>query len=285
MTSHRPKGALVAVGGNEDKEQDLNVLRRVADLPDGGTKTVEIIPTASSFPKEVSEAYIQAFGKLGIEHTHVMHIDTRRDANREETVERIRACDLVFFTGGDQLRITSLLGGSAALDAIHTHYQNGGVVAGTSAGAACMSSTMIFEGDPSGSMHKGNVQMTPGLGLLRRAVIDTHFIHRGRLSRLIEVVVSNPGNIGVGLSEDTGIIVHEGRILEAIGKSVVVIVDGHQLGHCNISEIEMREAIAAEHLIVHTLPQGYCYDLDAQRYIVPENLPKRKDNDNSGARQ
>ncbi|HET6403099.1 MAG TPA: cyanophycinase [Candidatus Thermoplasmatota archaeon] len=265
-------GALVAIGGNEDKQQDLKVLRTICSLPDGGTKTVEIIPTASSIPKEVAEAYIQAFGKIGVPNTHVLHIDRRSDANAPDTMARIKAADLVFFTGGDQLRITSLLGGSLALRSILEHYHNGGVVAGTSAGAACMSATMIFEGDPSGSMHKGNVQMVPGLGLLKTSVIDTHFIQRGRLSRLLEVVVSNPGMIGVGLSEDTAIIVR-GALLEVIGKGVVVVVDGHRLGHTNISDIEMRGAIAAENLIVHALPEGYQYDLDEQRFIPPPPKP------------
>jgi cyanophycinase len=262
------KGALVAVGGNEDKQQDLKVLRTIAGLPEGGTKIVEIVPTASSIPKEVAEAYIQAFGKIGVPTVNVMHIDRRADANAPETVARIKACDVVFFTGGDQLRITSLLGGSEALRAIKQHYVNGGVVAGTSAGAACMSATMIFEGNPSESMHKGNVQMVPGLGLLQGGVIDTHFIQRGRLSRLLEVVVSNPGMIGIGLSEDTGIIVraHE---LHVIGKGVVIIVDGHKLGHTNISDIDMHAAIAAEGLVVHTLAEGYRYQLNEQRYVPP----------------
>jgi cyanophycinase len=268
----KANGALVAIGGNEDKHQDLKVLRTIASLPEGGTKTIEVIPTASSIPTEVAEAYVQAFTKIGVPNASVMHIDRRVDANTPETIARIKAADVIFFTGGDQLRITSLLGGSHALRAIKEHYVNGGVVAGTSAGAACMSATMIFEGDPSGSMHKGNVQMVPGLGLLKSAVIDTHFIQRGRLSRLIEVVVSNPGIIGIGLSEDTGIIVRNAS-LQVIGKGVVTIVDGHRLGHTNISDIGMRGAIAAENLIVHTLVEGYRYDLDEQRYVPAPPQP------------
>jgi cyanophycinase len=132
---------------------------------------------------------------------------------------------------------------------------------------------MIFEGDPSQSMHKGNVQMVPGLGLIQSGVIDTHFIQRGRLSRLLEVVVSNPGMIGIGLSEDTGIVVRRG-ILDVIGRGVVVVVDGHHLGHTNISDIAMRGAIAAENIIVHTLAEGYRYDLDEQRYVWPERPPE-----------
>ena len=265
-TPPRP-GALVAIGGNEDKEKDLHILRTIANLPTDGTKVVEVIPTASSIPKEVAEAYIQAFTKIGVPQVNVMHIDRRSDAGAPDAIARIKAADVVFFTGGDQLRITSLLGGSRMLRAIREHFQNGGVVAGTSAGAACMSATMIFEGEPAQSMHKGNVQMVPGLGLFKPGVIDTHFIQRGRLSRLLEVVVSNPGMIGVGLSEDTAIIVRE-HLIEVVGKGVVVIVDGHHLGHTNISDIDMRGAIAAENLLVHTLAEGYRYDFEEQRYLA-----------------
>lgn len=272
----RPKGALVAIGGNEDKEKDLKVLRIIAGLPEGGTRTVEVIPTASEYPKEVGQAYIQAFSRIGIGNVHVMDIEDRQHARDPEFVRRIQACDVVFFTGGDQLRLTSLLGGSPVLEAIKAHYWNGGVVAGTSAGAAAMSATMIFEGAAEQSMKKGNVQMVPGLGLNRLATIDTHFIQRGRVSRLLEIVASNPGLIGLGLGEDTGIIIREGERVEVIGAGVVVVVDGHEIRYSNISGIRLGQPIAVEHMIVHTLVEGAKYDLHEQKYErppAPERVP------------
>ncbi|HWH07737.1 MAG TPA: cyanophycinase, partial [Candidatus Thermoplasmatota archaeon] len=262
----KPKGSLVAVGGNEDKEKDLKVLRIIAGLPEGGTKTVEVIPTASEIPKEVSQLYIQAFSKIGIGNVHVMDIQDRHQARDPDFVRRIRECDVVFLTGGDQLRLTSLLGGSPVLEAIRDHYWNGGVVAGTSAGAAAMSGTMIFEGEAEKSMKKGNVQMVPGLGLIRIATIDTHFIQRGRVSRLLEVVASNPGLIGLGLGEDTGIIIRDGDRVEVIGTGVVVVVDGHDIRYSNITAIRLGQPIAVEHMVVHTLVEGAKYDLREQRY-------------------
>lgn len=264
-----PKGALVAVGGNEDKVQDLKVLRTIVGLPEGGSKIVEILPTASSIPREVAEQYVQAFGRIGIPTVRIMDVVSRADAMRPEFVQRIRECDVVFITGGDQLRLTSLLGGSPVLQAIRQHYWNGGVVAGTSAGAAAMSSTMIFQGEASDAMKKGTVQMTSGLGLVRNAIIDTHFIQRGRLSRLLEVVASNPGAIGLGVGEDTGIIITDGHRVRVIGAGVVVVVDGHHLRYSNITEIQLGHPIAVEQIVVHTLVEGHGYDLLDQRYLRP----------------
>lgn len=271
-----PKGVLVAIGGNERKEKDSQVLRTIVDLPEGGTKVVEVIPTASSIPEEVAQTYVDAFGAIGVDKVRVMNIQSREEACRQDYVDRIREADVVFFTGGDQLRITSLIGGSDVLDAIKAHYRRGGVVAGTSAGAAAMSETMIFEGDVANSMKKGNVQMTPGLGLIRTAVIDTHFIDRGRVSRLLEVVASNPGLAGVGLGEDTGIVIHDGSCVRAFGAGVVVIIEGHKIRYNNISEVEMREPIAVEAVMLHTLVDGYEYDLVKQRYLPPPEAKRRR---------
>ncbi|HUR61190.1 MAG TPA: cyanophycinase [Candidatus Thermoplasmatota archaeon] len=269
-----PKGTLVAIGGNEDKEFGKAVLKRVVDLPPGGTTIVEVIPTASSIPKVVGEDYVKAFGKLGIKTVAVMDIQSRDEADRKEYAERIRACDVVFLTGGDQLRLTSLLGGTKVARAIKDHYWNGGVVAGTSAGSAAMSSTMIFESHPEGAMRKGSVQMTPGLGLIKTCVIDTHFLDRGRLSRLLEVVTSNPGYIGIGIGEDTGIIIRDGERIEVIGTGVAVIIDGHHLRYTNISDISIGEAIAVQNIIVHTMVQGHLYHLADQRLEIPPTKKK-----------
>ncbi|HEX2067009.1 MAG TPA: cyanophycinase [Candidatus Thermoplasmatota archaeon] len=270
-----PRGTLVAIGGNEDKEFGKAVLKRVTDLPEGGTATVEVIPTASSIPRTVADDYTKAFGKLGIKAVNILDIQGRDQADRKEFADRIRACDVVFFTGGDQLRLTSLLGGTKVARAIKDHYWSGGVVAGTSAGAAAMSATMISESKPEGAMRKGSVQMTPGLGLIKTCVIDTHFLDRGRLSRLLEVVTSNPGYIGLGVGEDTGIIIRDGERVEVIGTGVAVVVDGHHLRYTNISDIQIGEAIAAQNIIVHTLVQGHLYHLADQRLEIPAT--KRKE--------
>ncbi len=267
----KPRGYLVAVGGNEDKQKDLKVLRHIAGLPEGGTRVVELVPLASQIPQEVVESYLPAFQKIGVEEVRIMHVHSREDARDPAFVERILACDVVFFSGGDQLRITSLLGGSPVMEAIAGHYWRGGVVAGTSAGAAAMSGTMIFEGEVAKSMRKGNVHMVPGLALLPNAIIDTHFIQRGRITRLLEVIASNPGSIGIGLGEDTGIVIREGEIVEVIGSGVVVIVDGHGVRYSNVSQIRLGDPIALEHVVLHTLVEGHRFDLERKRYLHPGN--------------
>lgn len=265
----KPTGYLVAIGGNEDKEKDLTVLRHIAGLPEGGTKVVEVIPLASQIPHEVAEAYVPAFKKIGVETVRIMHVESRDDARREDFVQRILEADVVFFTGGDQLRITSLLGGSPVMDAILGHYWRGGVVAGTSAGAAAMSSTMIFEGEVALSCRKGSVHMVPGVGLLPNAIIDTHFIQRGRITRLLEVIASNPGSTGIGLGEDTGVVIREGEIVEVIGSGVVIIIDGHHVRYSNVWQIRLGEPIALENVVLHTLVAGHRFDLKHQRYLPP----------------
>lgn len=273
-----PDGFLVAIGGNEDKEFARTVLKRVVDLPKGGSTHVTLIPTASQVPKEVAEDYRKAFERLGVTGFDVLDIANRHDAEAAKFTDVVRGTDVVFFAGGDQLRLTSLIGGTRLCRAIVDHYHNGGVVAGTSAGAAAMSSTMIFQSKDA-PMRKGSVHMTPGLALLPSCVIDTHFLDRGRLSRLLEVVTSNPGHLGVGLGEDTGVIVREGRRIEAIGSGIVVVVEGSDLRHTNISDIEVGEPIAAENLIVHTLTEGYAYDLVDRRYVPGERGPRRDKED------
>jgi cyanophycinase len=269
----RAKGILVAVGGAEDRTSGMKVLRTLAGLVPGHAEVVEVIPTASGVPEEMGRMYEKAFGDIGVGKVRVMDIRTRADAGEARNVRRVEDADIVFFTGGDQLRLTSVLGGSPVLQAIRERYQTGGIVAGTSAGAAAMTPTMIFErGATSGALQKGNVQTTPGLGLLHGAVIDTHFIDRGRFSRLLEVVAANPDHVGLGLGEDTGIIVRDGRLVEVIGTGLVVVVDGHQLRFSNISRAAKGAPIVVENMVVHTLAEGYGYDLAEQRYLLPDEL-------------
>jgi cyanophycinase len=268
-----PKGCLLAVGGNEDKTSDKEILRRLVDLPKGGAKRVEIIPTASTLARSVSNDYIDAFRDLKVPDVGVMDIRERREADRDEFVDRIQEADVIYMTGGDQLRLTTVLGGSPVLEAIIARYKDGGVVAGTSAGAAAMSSTMISGGDD-GTMRKGSVRMAPGFGFLKNTIVDTHFLDRGRVGRLLEVVASNPGHIGLGVGEDTGILVRDGHFVEVVGKGVVVVVDGNAMRSTNLSHIKPEEPIAVEGILVHTLAPGYRYDLLEKKYLEPVRMER-----------
>ena len=268
-----PKGILVAVGGNEDKRRDLEVLRTIVELMDMRNPIIELITTASSEPEELGEKYVKAFNKLDVPNIGLMHIKTRDEANDPKFVKRIMKANFIYFTGGDQLRITSILGGSPVLATIKKKYfDEKCVVGGTSAGASAMPDTMIYEGESPEALFKGVVQMSAGIGFVKNVVIDSHFIKRGRFSRLMETVTTNPGRIGLGLGEDSGIIIRGGHILEAIGNGLVVIFDGQHITYSNISEIEMGEAIAVQNVIVHTLVKGYGYDTLIRKYLKPSDL-------------
>jgi cyanophycinase len=280
-----PKGKLITVGGAEDKGTnletgeihrsnlnffELGILRRIVQEAGGPSARVEIITTASMIPYEVGENYLNAFGKAGCTNVGVMHIRTRQDAMNEKYIERIRECDAVMFTGGNQLRLSATDGGTEFLTILKRRYREENfLVAGTSAGAMAMSNTMIYEGNAAKSHLKGEVKITTGLGLIDSIIIDSHFEKRGRFGRLVQAVVTNPGCIGIGLGEDTGMLITEGNKMEAIGSGLVVIIDGHDILHSNIADIPDGNPISIENLKVHFCEKGNGY-LIKERKFIPE---------------
>ncbi len=264
---------LVAIGGNEDKEKDLNVLKQTVSLTNKKEPYIELVTTASNMPKETGINYIAAFEKISVKNVRLMDIRTREQTGNSEYVERLKNADVIFFTGGDQLRITSILGGTPVLETVKSRYFNEKcVIAGTSAGASAMSETMIYEGKVCEALCKGKVQLTSGIGLVKNVVIDSHFIQRGRFSRLMDIVTTNPGTIGLGLGEDTGVIIRQGHLLESIGTGLTVIFDGQHIKYTNISDIQLGEAIAVENVCVHTLAKGHGYNLLTKKFITPSEM-------------
>jgi cyanophycinase len=287
-----PKGKLISVGGNEDKGTDaepnftpkekLNffeegILKRILSEMKGKDSLVEVITTASMIPIEVGENYIDAFGKLGCKNVGVMHIRKREDALLPEYIERIKKADGVMFTGGNQMRLSMIFGGTDFLKVIIDRYMHEDfVIAGTSAGAMAMSNTMIYQGSSSEAMRKGEVKITTGLAFLKDVIIDSHFVKRGRFGRLAEAVAGNPGCIGIGLGEDTGVLVKEGNKMEAIGSGLVLIFDGHNIRHSNIADAEQGTPLSIENLVVHVLAKGNFYYLNERKFFAesPEKLAK-----------
>jgi cyanophycinase len=266
------EGALVAIGGAEDKSSKAAILRRVVSLAPSGNRSVGVVTTASVIPDEVFVAYREVFERLGASEVHNLDVRTREQARDPEAVGIVRKCGLIFLTGGDQLRLTNILGGSPLLEAIRTRRAEGAVVAGTSAGAAAMSATMIYDGAASDALRKGAVRMSVGLGFLHGVVLDSHFLERGRFTRLMEVGAANPEFVGIGIGEDAGVIVHRGRILEAIGGGHVIVVDSSNLGSSNVAELSDGEPVAVEHMVMHALISGYGYHVRERRYIQPSEL-------------
>ena len=282
---NHPKGKLIAVGGAEDKGTnletgeihrsnlnffELGILRRVVQEAGGPSARVEIITTASMIPYEVGENYLNAFGKAGCTNVGVMHIRTRQDAMEKKYIERIRECDAVMFTGGNQLRLSATDGGTEFLSILKRRYREENfLIAGTSAGAMAMSNTMIYEGNATKAHLKGEVKITTGLGFINTIIIDSHFEKRGRFGRLVQAVAINPDCIGIGLGEDTGMLITEGNKMEAIGSGLVVIIDGHDILHSNIADIPEGNPISIENLKVHFCEKGNGY-LVNERKFLPE---------------
>jgi cyanophycinase len=279
-----PRGTLISIGGSEDKgtaiepnfEQkdflnffEFGILKRILSEMRGTDSHIEVITTASVIPEEVGENYIKAFGKLGCHNVGLIHIKKREDALKPEYTERIKAADGVLFTGGNQLRLTTILGGTEFLKVIKDRYFNEEfVVAGTSAGAMAMSNTMIYQGSSQGALLKGEVKITTGLAFIKDVIIDSHFVTRGRFGRLAQAVASNPGCIGIGLGEDTGVVIKEGNKMEAIGSGLTLIFDGHNIRHSNIADLEEGVPISIENLIVHVMAKGNLYYLDERKFYA-----------------
>jgi cyanophycinase len=287
-----PKGKLLAIGGNEDKgterEPDyiqrnnlnfyeLQILSGFKSALSVEDPVIEIIPTASSIPVELGAIYINAFAKLGCTKANVMYISNREDTQNKEYIERIQKADGVLFTGGNQLRLSMIFGGSEILEILHHRYYNDEnfVIGGTSAGAMAMSNTMIYQGSSAEALFKGEVKITTGLGFIRNVIIDTHFVTRGRFGRLAQAVASNPSCIGIGLGDDTGVLVTEGNNLEAVGSGLVMIFDGFNIMHTNIADIKEGSPISIENLIVHVLAKGNHFYVKQRKYYA-EMIEKKK---------
>jgi cyanophycinase len=272
LRSIAPAGALIAIGGAEDKSAKASILRRVLMLAPAGNRTVGVLTTASSIPDEVYAAYRDVFERLGA--SEVINLDVRtREAAREATfVENVRRCGTIFLSGGDQLRLTNILGGSPLLQAIRDRHAEGAAVAGTSAGAAAMSATMIYNGAAADALRKGAVKMSAGLAFVSGVVIDSHFLERGRFTRLMEVGATNPEYVGIGIGEDAGVIVHDGVVLEAVGAGHVIVVDSANLGSSNVADLSDGEPVAVEHVVMHALISGFGYHVRDRRFIQPSEL-------------
>lgn len=288
-----PKGLLVSVGGAEDKGTDLEegiitrnrlvffelgILSSIIVLikEQHAEPIVEVITTASSIPDEVGENYQDAFHKLGCDNVGHIRIRNREDAMNPEYIERIRKCNCVMFSGGNQLRLSSIFGGTEFLDIIRERYEKEYfIIAGTSAGAMAMSYTMIYEGNANTAHLKGEVKITTGLGFVHNVIIDSHFDKRGRFNRLAQAVSANPGAIGIGLGEDTGVIIAEGHKLKVIGSGSVTIIDGKYIDYNNIADIEIGKPISVENIIVHMMSHGDDYDIDNRKFsgAVTESEP------------
>jgi cyanophycinase len=285
MNSEIPKGKLLIIGGAEDTgskskssknaEESKNfehfeLLREL--MPSEGKKghRIEVITTASEEPHEMGKKYMSAFENADISNVGIIHVSSREEAKDPDVIKRIEKANAIFFSGGDQFRLSTILGSTEIADIIINRYKkdSGFIIGGTSAGAMAMSAIMIYRGDSTKALLKGEVQITSGLGLIEHCIIDTHFINRGRFGRLAEAVIMNPSCIGIGLGEDTALIIKNGNEAQCRGSGMVIVIDGQDLGHTNIIYVDEGTPVCAENLRVHILTKGNGFLLKERKFMA-----------------
>lgn len=270
-------GTLVIIGGAEDKTTDKTILKDVFRLSGGKSSEISIITTATNYPVEVGNEYKKLFANLGADKIHVININQREDANDELALEPLSKSDCIFFVGGDQLRISSILGNTKVHEIIMEAYKGGKIIAGTSAGASMMSQIMVVEGEDDEAPRKCTLKMAPGMGLLNGVIIDQHFNQRGRLGRLLTAVAQNPIVLGIGIDEDTAIVVENGEKFRVIGSGVATVVDGRDILFTNVSEQYPDDPLAITNVKIHILPEKYGFNLKEKVAILIEETITRED--------
>lgn len=256
----KKSGKLIIIGGGEDKVGDLAILREVANGVGRGKLCV--VSVASSVGDELWDVYRKIFKELGVKKLSHLAVVHRMKTKDIEALEAVKGATAVFFTGGDQLKITSELGGTEVLEKIMSIYENGGVIAGTSAGASVMAETMMTSGSTTASFRIGtSIRMSPGLGLASNMIIDQHFGERGRLGRLLGATAHNPRNLGIGIDEDTAIILEDKIGFKVIGTGTVYVIDACESCGNNISEADEDSPLSIYNVRLHLLVSGDSFDL------------------------
>ena len=279
-----PKGRLLIIGGAEDKGKgeldmahhnpkfvEMEILKKLVSGKSQNLR-IEVITTASNEPQTQKKKYEEAFQKVGYKNVGFMNIQTKTEAHDEKFLTRIKKARTVLFSGGDQFKIATILGGTPVAKAIKEKYftDKDFTVAGTSAGAAVAPEVMIQSGGNYEALFESDLQTGGGLGLLEGCIIDTHFLKRGRFGRLAQAIIRNPGQMGIGLGEDTAIIVKKGHEVKCLGSGMVVIIDGREIEHTNINEVKDDGAIYVDNLRVHLLVKNCKFDIQTYQLEYPK---------------
>ena len=267
MSDNR-KGTLIIIGGHEEREpsSERAILKEVAARVDGGKLVLATV--ASHHPEGYFEEYQRAFRDLDVGELVELYVEDRSEAGDQDKLRVLDDAAGVFFSGGDQLRITSQIGDSAIEEKVRRLYERGGVIAGTSAGASVMSETMLVKGTSQETHRIGDLHMAPGLGLIRDVIIDQHFAERGRFGRLIGAVAHNPRVLGIGVDENTAAVV-EGGSLTVLGSGAVYIVDGSRVTYSNLAEARSEVTLSMHNMTVHVLAEGDRFDLASRDPKAP----------------
>jgi cyanophycinase len=264
--------SLIIIGGHEDKEGKREILREVARRV--GSGRLVVTPIASHEPEGYFEPYQEAFRELGVEDVVEMDIRERTETSDSEKIQLLEGATGVFFTGGDQLKITSQLGNTPLFQRIQEIYCSGVVIAGTSAGASAMCETMLVKGSGRESHRIGDIHMAPGLGFIHDVVVDQHFAERGRMGRLLGVVAQNPRVLGIGIDEDTAIVVEDGHF-RVFGTGAVSVVDGSIVSASNIADEKADRVLSIYDVRLHVLSAGDGFDLSQHRPYAGKDTSRK----------
>jgi cyanophycinase len=271
-------GQVVVIGGAEDRDGEAEILREFVRLAGGARARISIVATASENASEIAASYSEVFQRLGAARAHDLKIFSRKDADSAEAVAAVERATGVFFTGGNQVRITRTLGGTRLDTVLHKRHAEGLVLAGTSAGAAMMSSVMITGGPHVSTLRAGGVELGLGMEFVPGVLIDQHFEERGRLRRLLLAVAQHPHDIGLGIDENTAAVI-SGHRLEVIGAGTVTIIDAGQLTYTNLNELKPDDLLAICGVKIHILPAGYRFDLQNREPVTEADTTTVEDVD------
>lgn len=279
MPSIVPEGAtrgwIIPIGGAENKENDRHILERFVQCSGGREADIVVIPTASRL-HETGPRYLRLFQEMGAARVDVMDFDTRRDCQEPSRLQRLEQASGIFFTGGNQLRLTTLLGGTPVAKLVRLRNAAGAAVGGTSAGASFLSEHMIAFGDEGSSVISGSVRLAPGLGLTNRFVIDQHFRQRDRLGRLLTALAYNPFAVGIGLDEDTAAFIGPDETVEVAGSGGVTVVDASDVSYSSMDSVTEGEPVCMLGLKLHILVAGATFNMHT-RVASPGSLLQPKE--------
>jgi cyanophycinase len=265
------EGHVMVIGGAEDKVRERVILSRFVKLAGGNDARIAVISTASSLGPLAGEMYRRVFTELGADEVHPIHTTTRAQCSDPIAVRTVREATGIFLTGGNQLRLSSTIGGTPLAQAITRRHREGAVVAGTSAGASAMSTHMVAFGASGATPKQRMVQMAAGLGILPGVIVDQHFEQRNRLGRLLAIIAQNPSLLGIGVDEDTAGVVGPDRVLEVIGRRSITIIDGAN-SETDAWEVKAHRPLMISNVILHSLPAGYRFDLEARERMAAPML-------------
>lgn len=274
MKLNGTKGKLVVIGGGEDKKDDCAILKEFIRLGGNSKARVVVMTVATDEPEESGAEYRKVFKKLGAADVYAVDVSSRKDVLDKKALNLIEQATALFFTGGDQIHVTSLLGGTEMQDLIYKRFNDGLVIGGTSAGAAMMSNSMIIRGDSNCNPRFGCMEIGPGMDFLPGAMIDTHFSQRGRIGRLLTAVAQYPQNIGLGVDENTALLVSDDRFT-VLGENSVTVIDAGSITYTNLPDLAKGEALTLHGVQVHVLTEGHKYDLENRAPVDETDKPAK----------